>query len=87
MIRKKESEIENQASRVERGEHGVAGEQGREPVYLPEESLEREARFHRYAIGSRKLPELRALRAAFAGRAIHSTLEAWTAQVEALLNR
>jgi hypothetical protein len=55
----------------------------REPVYLSDESLEQEQRFRRYAIGCRKLPELRALRAAFRGRAIHTSLEAWTAQLEA----
>ena len=54
----------------------------REPVYLPDDSLERQQRFHRYAIGCRKLPDLRSLRAAFAGRAIHTTLEAWQAQVD-----
>ena len=55
----------------------------REPVYLPDESLEREQRFRRYAIGCRKLPDLRELRAAFRGRAIHTSVEAWTEQVEA----
>ena len=55
----------------------------REPVYLPDDSLEQQPRFHRYAIGARKLPDLRALRAAFAGRAMHSTLEKWSAQVDA----
>ncbi len=55
----------------------------REPIYLPDESLERELRFRRYAIGCRKLPDLRALRSAFRGRAIHTSLDAWTAQVEA----
>ncbi len=54
----------------------------REPVYLPDESLEREGRFRRYAIGCRKLPDLRALRKAYQGRAIHTTVEAWTAQLE-----
>jgi hypothetical protein len=54
----------------------------REPVYLPDDSLELDPRFRRYAIGCRKLPDLRALRAAFRGRAIHTSLEAWTAQVE-----
>lgn len=57
----------------------------REPIYLPDASLEQQPKFHRYAIGARKLPDLRALRAAFAGRAIHSTLEEWTAQ--AIANR
>jgi len=53
----------------------------REPVYLPDESLDAQPRYHRYAIGARKLPELRALRAAYAGRAIHSSVEVWAAQV------
>jgi hypothetical protein len=46
-------------------------------VYLPDESLEQQPRFHRYAIGARKLADLRALRAAYVGRAIHSTVEEW----------
>jgi len=57
----------------------------REPVYLPDDSLEQQPRFHRYAIGCRKLPDLRALRSAFVGRGIHSTIENWTAQVETML--
>jgi hypothetical protein len=56
----------------------------REPVYLSDEALERNARYRRYAIGCRKLPDLRALRAAMAGRAIHSSLETWTAQLDAM---
>ncbi len=59
----------------------------REPVYLPDDSLEQQAKFHRYAIGCRKLPDLRALRAAFLGRAIHSTVEKWTAQMDAVLRQ
>jgi hypothetical protein len=55
----------------------------REPVYLSDVSLEQERRYRRYAIGCRKLPDLRTLRAAFRGRAIHASLETWTAQVEA----
>jgi hypothetical protein len=55
----------------------------REPVYLPDESLEQQQRFRRYAIGCRKLPDLRTLRAAFRGRALHTSLEAWTALVDA----
>ncbi|MEI9975490.1 MAG: hypothetical protein WDO73_27535 [Ignavibacteriota bacterium] len=55
----------------------------REPVYLSDESLEQEHRYRRYAIGSRKLADLRTLRAAFRGRAIHSSIETWTSQVEA----
>jgi hypothetical protein len=57
----------------------------REPVYLPDDSLDSHPRYHRYSIGARKLPDLRALRAAYVGRAIHSTVEAWQAQVDSLL--
>ena len=53
----------------------------REPIYLPETSLLQQPRFQRYAIGARKLPDLRALRAAYLGRAIHSSLETWLTQV------
>jgi hypothetical protein len=53
----------------------------REPVYLPDASLAQQPRFHRYAIGARKLPDLRALRAAYAGRAIHSSPDEWLQQV------
>jgi hypothetical protein len=55
----------------------------REPIYLPDESLEREPRFRRYAIGCRKLRDLRILREAFRGRALHTSMDAWTGQVEA----
>ena len=57
----------------------------REPVYLPDDSLEQQPRFHRYAIGARKLPDLRALRAAYLGRAIHTSMETWTEQVNRLI--
>jgi hypothetical protein len=53
----------------------------REPVYLPDDSLAQQPRYHRYAIGARKLPDLRALRASYAGRAIHSSVEEWVAQI------
>lgn len=53
----------------------------REPIYLPDSSLQEQPRYQRYAIGARKLPDLRALRAAFLGRAIHSSLENWLTQV------
>jgi hypothetical protein len=56
----------------------------REPVYLSDDALDRSPRFHRYAIGCRRLPDLRALRAALLGRAIHSTVEAWAAQLDAI---
>jgi len=58
----------------------------REPVYLPDTSIERQPRYQRYAIGARKLPDLRALRAALVGRVIHTSLEAWQAQIDSLTN-
>jgi hypothetical protein len=57
----------------------------REPVYLPDESLESQPRYRRYAIGCRRLPELRELRGAYAGRAIHATPEAWQMQMDGVL--
>jgi hypothetical protein len=57
----------------------------REPVYLPDESLERQPRFRRYAIGARKSGDLRRLREAYLGRVIHSSVEEWTEQVQRLV--
>lgn len=57
----------------------------REPIYLSDDSIEQQQRFHRYAIGARKLPDLRRLRAAFLGRAIHSSIDKWGAQVDSIL--
>lgn len=54
----------------------------REPIYLSDEAIERNERFHRYAIGARKLPDLRELRAAYLGRALHTSLDAWQQQLE-----
>ena len=60
---------------------------GPPPVNLPPEPppprrvFSPPTRFQRYAIGARKLPDLRALRAACLGRAIHSSLETWQTQV------
>lgn len=59
----------------------------REPVYLSDDALARQPGFRRYLIGCRKLPELRELRAAMMGRAIHTSPEEWKAQVDAVLKR
>ena len=59
----------------------------REPVYLSDEALERQPKFRRYLIGCRKLPELRVLRAAMIGRAIHTSPEEWKAQVDTVAAR
>jgi hypothetical protein len=52
----------------------------REPIYLSDDSLDRQPRYRRYAIGARKLADLRSLRSAYLGRAIHSSLEEWQTQ-------
>jgi hypothetical protein len=57
----------------------------RRPIYLSDDELDRDAKFHRYAIAARRIPELREVRAAFVGRAVHSSLEAWQGQVKAIL--
>lgn len=57
----------------------------RRPIYLSDDELERDPKFHRYAIAARRIPELREVRTAFVGRAVHSSLEAWQGQVKAIL--
>jgi hypothetical protein len=57
----------------------------RRPIYLSDDELERDPQFHRYAIAARRIPELREVRAAFLGRAIHSSYDAWKTQVAAVL--
>lgn len=57
----------------------------RRPVYLSDGELEQNPLFHRYAIAARRIPEVRQLRAAFVGRAMHSSLDAWQEQVAAIL--
>lgn len=57
----------------------------REPIYLPDESLQQQPKFHRYAIGARKLSDLRTLRAAYSGRTIHSSVEDWADQVRRIV--
>jgi len=57
----------------------------REPIYLSDDKLEMQPQYRRYAIGCRKIPELRRLRESFLGRAIHTSPEAWQKQVEGYL--
>jgi len=59
----------------------------REPIYLSDDSLATQPRFHRYAIASRKIPTLRQLRASFLGRALHTGLETWQKQVQTIIAR
>lgn len=49
----------------------------RRPIYLSDDELAGNAMFHRYAIAARRIPDVRQVRAAFLGRAMHSSLEAW----------
>ncbi len=75
----REMPVEKQITRLTRGLALINFR--REPVYLSDEALDSTPRFHRYAIGARKLEDLRMLRAAYRGRAIHSTFEKWSAQL------
>jgi len=57
----------------------------RRPIYLSDAELTGDISFHRYAIAARRIPEVRQVRAAFLGRAIHSSFGAWREQVNAIL--
>jgi hypothetical protein len=57
----------------------------RRPIYLSDDELAMDPRFHRYAIAARRIPEVREVRRNFLGRAQHSSLEAWQAQVTSIL--
>lgn len=59
----------------------------RRPIYLSDDDLDRDPKFHRYAIAARRIPELRQVRANFLGRAIHSSHDAWLEQVKGILGK
>lgn len=59
----------------------------RRPIYLSDDQLDMDPKFHRYAISARRLPELRQVRASFLGRAFHSSFEAWQGQVKGILGK
>ena len=59
----------------------------RRPIYLSDDELDMDPKFHRYAISARRLPELRQVRASFLGRAFHSSFEAWQGQVKGILEK
>ena len=59
----------------------------RRPIYLSDDDLDMNPKYHRYAIAARQIPELREVRASFLGRAIHSSHEAWQKQVEVILSK
>ena len=59
----------------------------RSPIYLPDDALDMQPRYRRYAIACRKLPAVRFLRSSFLGRALHTSPQSWQQQVEHLLLR
>ena len=59
----------------------------RRPIYLSDDELAMDPRFHRYAIAARRLAEVREVRASFLGRALHSSPEAWQAQVDSIMSK
>jgi hypothetical protein len=59
----------------------------REPIYLPDDSLDTQLRYRRYAIACRKISVLRELRTSYIGRAVHTSPEGWRKQVEAIVAR
>jgi hypothetical protein len=56
----------------------------REPLYAPQKEIDY-GRFADYKLAIRKLPYLRAARSLLVGRAVHSTLDSWKAQVSQLV--
>ncbi len=80
------------AATVERGVARITRVLGlvnfrRRPIYLSDEDLTGRAEFHRYAIAARKIADLRAVRAAFLGRAMHNAFDTWCQQVDAILGK
>jgi hypothetical protein len=59
----------------------------RQPVYLPDDALQLQPRYHRYAVACRRIPELQRLRASFVGRAIHTSPAEWQKQFAAFFAR
>lgn len=57
----------------------------RRPIYLSDAELAMNPTFRRYAIAARRIPEVRQLRSAFLGRAMHSSVEAWQEQVKRIV--
>jgi hypothetical protein len=53
--------------------------------YLSDDELERDPKFHRYAIAARRIPEVREVRASFLGCAAHSSLTVWQGQIKTIL--
>lgn len=56
----------------------------REPIYLSDEQLQ-STKYTQYRFAIQNIPSLKLLRSLFIGRAIHSSLEQWKANVSSLL--
>jgi hypothetical protein len=59
----------------------------REPIYLPDSSLEIQPRYRRYAIAQRNVSVLREVRSSLVGRAIHMNPQTWQKQLDSLLRK
>jgi hypothetical protein len=59
----------------------------RRPIYLSQQEIGNDPRYHRYAIAARRISVVGELRERFLGRAIHGTLATWQAQVDAIIAR
>jgi hypothetical protein len=57
----------------------------REPIYLPDEDLEKPD-YLKYKIAINRIPELKLLRRLFAGRVVHTSPENWKENVNNLIN-
>jgi hypothetical protein len=58
----------------------------REPIYLPDETLEMNPRYRRYAIARRRISVLRQARSSYLGRALHTSPENWQEQMRAIMS-
>ena len=58
----------------------------REPIFLTDEKLESEPKYAKYRYAARRIPSFTELRNIFVGRIIHSSLDQWKSDVQALLN-
>jgi hypothetical protein len=59
----------------------------RRPIYLSDDDMSGNIAFHRYAVAAQRIADLRQVRAAFLGRAIHSSFDAWQGQVKSILEK
>ena len=58
----------------------------RTPIYLSDDALQA-PRFRRYLVATRRVPAVALLRRAYAGRVLHGDIDAWAAQLDALVSK